>query len=74
MNANDTIVTALQRAMRGESIDIEHLPPAMTAAIASQNLHELGCLMLTALISHVQSDIHAQRAVLLVQAGRYGHA
>lgn len=74
MNANDTIVTALQRAMRGESLDSEVLLPAVSAAMASQNLHELGCQMLNALIEHVQVDIRAQRALLLVQMGRSDHA
>lgn len=73
MNTTQTIVVAMQSAMRGETIDSDALLPAMTEVIRQGNLHELGCSMLNALIEHHQASIKAQRALLQVQAGG-GHA
>jgi hypothetical protein len=74
MNEVQTIIVCMQQAIRGEPIDSDIFLPAMTATIASPDVHELGCAMLKALIEHHQSDLKTRRALLLVQAGRSDHA
>ena len=72
MNVNEIIVAALHQAMRGEPIDVDSFGPARAAAIAQDDLHGLGCAMLKALIEHYQTDLQAQRAILLSQRGSSG--
>lgn len=70
MTNTQIIGAALRQALAGEAItDTETLLAAIRESAAGGDMHYLGCEAIKALIDYVQSDLQAQRQVLMSQAG-----
>ena len=74
MTHSETLASAIQAAWRGEPMP-EPGSPAQEALIAAiratqtpESLHELAVLTVKALIAHLQADLVARRAMLLMSA------
>jgi len=70
------IAAALRQALAGEAIThTETLHAALRESIAGSDMHYIGCEALKCLLEYVQSDIQAQRQVLMAQiAAKRGEA
>ena len=68
MTNTKIIAVALRQALAGEAItDTDTLRGALGEVTAGGDLHHVGCEAVKALLEYVQSDLQAQRQVLLAQ-------
>jgi hypothetical protein len=62
------ITAALRQALAGEAVTgIETLQAAMRESVAAGDMQQIGCEAVKSLLEYVQSDLQAQRQVLLSQ-------
>lgn len=68
MTNTKIIAAALRQALAGEAVtDTETLQAAMRESVAGSDMHQIGCEAVKCLLEYVQSDLQAQRQVLLSQ-------
>ncbi len=68
MTNTQIITAALRQALAGEAVtDTDPLLSALCESVAGSDMHQIGCEAVKCLLEYVQSDLQAQRQVLLSQ-------